>query len=59
MNKYRVCGSNNGTEWNTFAYAGSLQEAREKASSCILKTKHSYVRIQLLDIDNAYERRFV
>ena len=46
MNKYRVSGSNDGEDWRTFAFADSLDEAREKASSCILKSNHTYVRIQ-------------
>ena len=59
MKKYRICGSKNGVDWQVWGYAGSLPEARDKASICIRKTKHTYVRIQVVDIDNPYERRFL
>lgn len=41
----KIEGSTDGVTWVPYAIKGSLIEARESAASCILKTKHTYVRI--------------
>ena len=41
----QVEGSNDGTRWVPFAIKSNMVEAREAAASCILKSKHTYVRI--------------
>jgi len=41
----QVEGSADGINWIPFAIKATELEAREAASSCILKTKHTYVRI--------------
>jgi len=41
----QVEGSADGINWVPFAVKGNEIEAREAAAKCILKTKHSYVRI--------------
>ena len=41
----RVEGSADGIKWVPFAIKADELEAREAAASCILKTKHTYVRI--------------
>ena len=40
----KVEGSTDGVTWVAFAIKADLTEAREAAASCILKTKHTYVR---------------
>lgn len=57
MTKYRVCGSSDGVDWQVYTYAGSMSEARQRAATCILKTQHTHIRIEALNIDNVYERR--
>ena len=41
----QVEGSADGIKWVPFAIKADELEAREAAASCILKTKHTYVRI--------------
>jgi|TARA_B100000035_G_scaffold240923_1_gene209308 hypothetical protein len=41
----QVEGSADGINWVPFAIKATTLEAREAAASCILKTKHTYVRI--------------
>jgi hypothetical protein len=41
----RVEGSADGINWVPFAIKGNEIEAREAAANCILKSKHTYVRI--------------
>ena len=41
----KIEGSTDGVTWVAYAIKGNLIEAREAAASCILKTKHTYVRI--------------
>lgn len=52
MSKYLISGSTDGISWHPFGYSGSLKEARERAASCILKTNHTYVRIQPTGLAN-------
>lgn len=41
----QVEGSADGKQWIPFAIKATELEAREAAASCILKSKHTYVRI--------------
>lgn len=41
----RVEGSTDGVTWVAYSIKAHLVEAREAAASCILKTKHTHVRI--------------
>ena len=46
MKRFIVSASRDGELWLPFTYADTIEEARQKAATCMMKTNHTHVRIE-------------
>lgn len=46
MKRFIISASRDGSLWLPYTYADLIEEARQKAANCMMKTNHMYVRIE-------------
>lgn len=46
MKRFVVSASRDGKLWLPYTYAATIEEARQKAANCIIKTNHLFVSIE-------------